>query len=87
MALVAVTSDHIGPWQRAKGHERGILIEGLGVGELVKMHCEFKSLLEMTYGYSADGQFPFPSDIVRFRFEKIASGRHPTFVKVVLEDA
>jgi hypothetical protein len=87
LALVAVTSNHIGPWQRVKGHEGGILIAGLGDGELITMHCEFKELPDALLMHNANGQFPFPIGLKRFRFEKSNTQGNSTFVKVVIADA
>jgi hypothetical protein len=87
LALVAVTTNHTGPWQRVKGHEQGVLIEGLGSGELITMHCEFKELEPAFLVFNANGQFPFPNSLVRFRFQKSNTSGSSTFVKVVISNA
>lgn len=81
-ALVAVVGSHEGPWQCSRGHEDGILIKGLGMGELVIL--ERDSGPPITFGL--DGQYPFPKS-KRFRFIKQASlfGDNETYVEVILK--
>ena len=81
-ALVAARDSHEGPWQRTQGHETGIKITGLGMGEVVT--------LEMDSGppitFIQDGTYPFPKS-KRFRFIKQASlfDQGETFVQVILK--
>lgn len=81
-ALVAVQGDHTGPWQCSRGHEVGVRVSGLGVGESVMLEHDSGSPVT----YDKDGTYPFPSSATRFRFLK-QSGLWPseTFVQVVLK--
>lgn len=83
LALAAVKDSHEGPWQRARGHEAGIQIKGLGMGEVVTLEYDGGSPIT----FFQDGNYPFPKPTKRFRFIKQASlfDNKETFVQVVLK--
>lgn len=86
-ALVAVLDQFEGPWQRARGHEKGIIIKGLGEGEVVVLECESLTSsgiqLELPQTFTTNGHFPF-IPCFRFRFVKLNGGVSETSVEIEL---
>lgn len=79
---MACKGTHEGPWQRSRGHEVGIIVKGLGMGELIIL----EGVGTHPVTFLQDGQYPFPKLTTRFRFIKQASlfDNQETFVQVVL---
>ena len=84
-ALVAVKDAFEGPWQRARGFERAIIVKNLGQGERIVMESESESKvgtqIELPFVIEFDGRYPFPR-CDRFRFVKTSGGVSESSVMV-----
>lgn len=85
MALVAVRETYEGPWQRARGYETGVVIEGLEEGAKVLLESMLSGQFNLPIEYEQCGTFHFFPPCEKFRFVKQANHQpSATYVKVII---
>lgn len=84
-AMVAAKEPCETSWMRARGHERGVVVRGLGAGESVLLDYSVNRQLQVPIAMVVNGRFPFPP-CHEFRFRKQVNGgpRSETYVEIEL---